>query len=308
MEKEDKVIRGYKGFDKDLKCRGFQYEIGKEYECEKAIICLEGFHFCERPLDVLEYYGPIENCVQNRFCEVEGSGDFDRSEKGDKLCCTKIKIIRELTLEELIGEGMKELGDDIVKISKLNQFTRFVSNNDVHSLAFNSFEHSVALNTGHCSMVGNLGIRSSALSTGNDSIASSSGPFGFAKNKGVRAMAITSSLYSVSDTVGDCSLSVSTGYGSLAANEGNMSVAISTGQDSQASTEGLDSVAIVTGANAKAKGKLGCWIVLTERDNQPEGKFLIKDIKGFKVDGEQIKPDTYYTLVDGKPVEVVENK
>lgn len=301
---DTKVIRGYKGFDKDLRCLDFQYEVGKEYECDKAVICLKGFHFCERPLDVLEYYGPVDGCSLNRFCEVEGSGEFDRSQNGDKICCTKIKIVREITLQQLIDEGIKELGDNIVKISELYHFSRLVSNNDIRSLAFNHFDHSVAINTGHCSMVRNFGMHSAAISTGNNSIASSSGPFGYAKNAGLDSMAISSSMNSVSDTTGDFSLSVSTGYGSLASAKGNVSLAVNTGEDSCASTEGFDSIAFVTGLYGKAKGDLGSWIVLTERDFQSFGDFYIKDIKAFRVDGRKIKPDRYYQLIDGEPVEL----
>lgn len=69
------MIKGYKGFDKDLKCRGFQYEIGKEYEIdEKPEVCKKGFHFCENPLDVFSYYPPADS----RYCEVDGDGDCAR--------------------------------------------------------------------------------------------------------------------------------------------------------------------------------------------------------------------------------------
>lgn len=64
------TIKSYKGFDKDLKCRGFQYEIGKEYEEPEADVCLAGFHACERPLDVFNHYCP----VNSRFCEVGEKG------------------------------------------------------------------------------------------------------------------------------------------------------------------------------------------------------------------------------------------
>ena len=75
MKKE--IIRGYKGFDKDLKCRGFQYEVGKEYSTDKAITCETGFHYCENPMDVLNFYTPCDDTGNlNRFCEVEGSGDL----------------------------------------------------------------------------------------------------------------------------------------------------------------------------------------------------------------------------------------
>lgn len=60
-------MKAYKGFDKDLKCRGFQYEIGKDYETDKADLCHSGFHACEFPMDVFSYYAPGES----RFCEVD---------------------------------------------------------------------------------------------------------------------------------------------------------------------------------------------------------------------------------------------
>ena len=67
-------MKCYKGFDQDLKCRGFQYEVGKEYETDSAKLCESGFHACENPLDVFEYYSPSNN----RFCEVELDANKER--------------------------------------------------------------------------------------------------------------------------------------------------------------------------------------------------------------------------------------
>ena len=312
MKEEKKVIKGYKGFDKDLKCRGFQYEVGKEYECDKAIACEKGFHFCERPLDVFKFYPPLDDL--NRYCEVEGSGDFDRDNSDDKVCCTKIKIIRELTLQELIEEETKELGDNVDKISEKKKSSCMVYNDEPCSLSFNHDVESVAINTGNGSMARNIGMGSVALSAGNNSIASNSGAFALAENTGAFSASVSSSGFSISDTTGDFSLSANMGNSSLASNEGNESVAVNMGDGARASTEGINSIAFVTGENSKAKGALGCWIVLTERDCQTVDNSLvkkinvspIKDIKAFKVDGETIKPYTYYKLVDGKPVEVLE--
>ena len=92
------VIKSYKGFDKDLKCRGFQYEIGKEYEEPKAIACNAGFHACEMPLDVFSHYPP----AQNRFCEVEQSGEFSRDNDDSKIASTKIKIGAEIGIPGLV--------------------------------------------------------------------------------------------------------------------------------------------------------------------------------------------------------------
>ena len=91
--------RAFKGFNKDLTCRGFQYEEGKEFETERAECCEEGFHACEYPLDCFGYYNP----AQSVFHEVELDGDIDERGDGDtKLCATKIKIGARLTIAGLV--------------------------------------------------------------------------------------------------------------------------------------------------------------------------------------------------------------
>ena len=96
-----KTIKAYKGFDKNLKCREFQFEIGREYEEEKAKACECGFHACEYPLDVFNYYNPAES----RFCEVEQSGDIDKKE--NKTASTKIKIGAELNIAGLVKAAIE---------------------------------------------------------------------------------------------------------------------------------------------------------------------------------------------------------
>ena len=97
-------MKAYKGFDKNLKCRDFQYEIGKEYEEQEASLCNKGFHACEYPLDVLSYYPPIEN---NRYCEVEIDDNGERQSEDTKVCGTKIKINAEIGIKGLISAVFK---------------------------------------------------------------------------------------------------------------------------------------------------------------------------------------------------------
>ena len=88
MEQDNKTIITYKGFDKDLKCRGFQYEVGKEYELPKGKlpnVCSNGFHACESPLEVFSYYFKDENANLLRFCEVEQSGEFSKEVDSTKV-------------------------------------------------------------------------------------------------------------------------------------------------------------------------------------------------------------------------------
>ena len=92
-------MKAFKGFDKDLKCRGFQYEPGKDYEEQEAKLCSRGFHACERPLDIFAYYPPGE---KSRYCEVELEDVSDeRSEADTKVAGKKIRVGAELSIPGL---------------------------------------------------------------------------------------------------------------------------------------------------------------------------------------------------------------
>lgn len=154
MSKKDNIIRGFKGFDKDLKCRGFQYEIGKDYEQEGEVKCCErGFHFCEDPFDVFRYYSPSDS----RYCEVEGDGNANKANDDDsKVATSHIHIPAEIGLNGLIKAGVKFILDK-------------VNFNDTKST--NTGYYSAATNTGYCSAATVEGEESVALVTGKDSIA-----------------------------------------------------------------------------------------------------------------------------------------
>ena len=204
MDNEN-IIHSYKGFDKDLKCRGFAYEIGKDYEQHGSVKCCEnGFHACEFPLDVFNYYAPGGN---SRYCTVTQSGVTHKKGGDSKVASSKIHIEREIGLDGIIKAGVKFILD------KVNWKNQKESN---------------------------------------------------------------------------------TGYRSVATN---------TGYYSAAKVSGKESIAIVTGKDSKAAGALGDWIVITERGKWNGDTYPIKEVKAFKVDGEKIKADTFYKLVDGEAVE-----
>ena len=91
-------MKGYKGFDKDLKCRDFQFEIGKEFETDEAVLCKKGFHFCENPHDVLSYYGAGKN---NRFCLIEAEDVSFEKRVDSKRACKRIKITAEISVFQI---------------------------------------------------------------------------------------------------------------------------------------------------------------------------------------------------------------
>ena len=277
MNKKDKTIHGFKGFDKDLKCRGFQYEIGKDYEQEGVVKCCErGFHFCENPFDVFRYYSPRDS----RYCEVEGDGNAEKANDDSKVATSHIHISAEIGLNGLIKAGVKFILDKV---------------NFKDAKSTNTGDRSAATNTGDQSAATNTGNYSAATNTGDCSAATNTGNYSAATNTGYRSSATNT---------GDQSAATNTGYQSAATNTGNYSAATNTGYQSAATVEGKESVAIVTGKYGRARGVLGSWIVLTERCDCDGNIYPIKEVKAFKVDGVNIKENVFYRLVDGKPVEV----
>nr|DAS21580.1 MAG TPA: cytoskeletal protein [Caudoviricetes sp.] len=275
-------MKCYKGFDKDLKCRGFQYEIGKEYEENTADICHKGFHACENPMDVFGYYNPADS----RYCEVDLDTN-EQTEEDSKRVGKKIKIETEIGLSGLIQAGVKFILEKVdFKSAKEN----------------NTGTQSAATNTGTQSAATNTGTQSAATNTGNWSAATNTGDWSAATNTGDWSAATNTGNQSAATNTGDWSAATNTGNQSAATNTGDWSAATNTGNQSAATVGGAENIAVVTGYGSKAKGAVGCWLVLTERDE----KMHILGVQAVCVDGETIKADTFYMLKNGAIIEVDE--
>ena len=202
-------MKGYKGFNKGLICRGKHYAENTVFEEETAEICKSGMHFCENPFDVLDYYGFVNNNGElNEFAEVEALDD-SKTDDSKKYTTKKLKIGAKINIAELA-----------------NAFVDFTFKKV-------DFKNSAATNKGNCS------------------------------------------------------------------------AATSTGDCSAATVEGKESFAIATGIESKAKGKKGCYIAVAEWVLNESGDYVLADFKTCKVDGEIIKEDTFYTLKNGRFVEVI---
>ena len=282
MEQENK-IKAYKGFNSDMTCRNFQFEVGKESEQEGKIeACEKGFHACENPMGVFGYYPPSNS----RYCEVEQSGSIDRGQ--DKIASSKIRIQCEIGLSGIIQAGVKFILD------KVNWKNDNTTNTGDYSAATNTGNRSAATNTGNYSAATNTGDCSAATNTGNYSAATNTGNYSAATNTGNRSAATNTGDYSAATNTGDYS---------AATNTGNRSAATNTGDYSAAKVEGKESIAIVTGIGSKACGALGCWLVLTERGEWDGETYPIKEVKAVRVDGKIIKPNTWYKLREGQIIE-----
>ena len=101
--KRRNLLKAFKGFDKHLRCRSFQYEVGKEYQEQEAALCRKGFHACENPLDTFRYYPPTDS----RYCEVEIDDIGQRNSDDSKVCGKKIKIGEEIGLDGVIKAGVQ---------------------------------------------------------------------------------------------------------------------------------------------------------------------------------------------------------
>ena len=234
----NEIIKGYKGFDKDLKCRGYQYEIGKTHEMDEDVeICERGFHAVpaeNSPLDVFGFYAPADdNGIPNRFCEVEVSGTIKKSD--DKIAASKLKVVAEIGIVGLVKAHVEWV---LARVKKDNKKS-----------AHKDEDNTNATNTGY---------QSAATNTGNQSAAT---------------------------------------------NTGDQSAATNTGYQSAAEVSGKESVAIVTGKSSKARGALGCWLVLTERGEWDGETYPIIEVRAVEVDGKEVKENVWYELVGGKVVE-----
>ncbi|EAP8920507.1 hypothetical protein K3I28_002027 [Salmonella enterica] len=252
-----KEIVTFKGFNKDLKCRDFQFEIGKTFHHDgKVEACVSGFHACECPFDVFSYYSPADS----RFAETISFGITNREEDGDtKIASASITIKAELTLPQFIQRGIEWIWSKIDK----------------------SLEQQIMC--GNCSAATNTGNRSAATNTGDWSAATNTGNWSAATNTGNRSAATNT---------GNCSAATNTGNRSAATNTGNCSAATNTGNRSAAEVSGSQSVAAAFGIEGKARASEGGAIVLCYRDEDGE----LIHIRASKVGENGIMPNTWYQL------------
>ena len=253
----EKII-AYKAMDKNMQCRGKQYEVGKTYTELEADCCNAGMHACENPLDVLHYY-PLRDGP--RFFEVECGGNVDKSVEDSKLACTELTVKGEVNFAGLVKATVNAV------------FNRVKGKEP-----FSSGDYSTAGSSGDSSTAGSSGYSSTAGSSGNYSTAGSSG------------------YSSTAGSSGNYSTAGSSGNYSTAGSSGNYSTAAATGAYCRAKADGKDNVAVANGAHSKARGILGCYLVLTEYDD--DGNMLWA--KMAKVDGAHIKENVWYTLENGE--------
>ena len=238
-------MKAYKGFNKDFTCRGFQFEEGKEYEEEEAVLCEKGFHACTNPLDVLNYY----NDVEGKYCEVElDEVSNDKKENDSKICGKRIKINADIGFVGLFKMGIEWLKEQTI-----------FSKNDTKELEKSSGNYAKIGSSGNGAKIGSSGYGAQIGSSGDDAQIGSSG---------------------------------------------NYAKIGSSGDDAKIGSSGKNSVVMCAGNNSIAKAKIGSWITLAEWGRDDNGDWIPINVVTKRVDGVEIKEDTYYKLVNGVFTEV----
>ena len=254
-------IKSYKGFNKDMTCRDFQYKEGGEYEEKQADVCNSGFHACEYPLDCFYYYSP--NC--SVYHEVEQEGEFSKRNNGDsKIASTKIKIGAQINIAGLVKAAIEYTTERVKKEA---------DSDEPHG---------------------------ASSATGYYGASSATGDYGASSATGYKG---------ASSATGDYGASSATGYCGASSATGNCGTSSATGYKGASSATDPESIAVAWGYHGKARGVKGAYLVLAdwegdEKHYWEQDKWRLKGAEMVRVDGEKIKENIWYTMVNGKVVEV----
>ena len=275
-------MKVYKATDKDMKCRGFQYTLGKTAEVDGDIeLCERGLHACEMPLDVLGYYVPGDG---SRYFEAEL--DEVSNKKSDD---TK-RVGKKLTLSAEIGiPGLVKAQVEYVKAQC--DFDNAIKKADAEKK-----NHA----TGDSGAASATGDRGAASATGESGAASATGWRGAASATGDSGAASATGWSGAASATGERGAASATGERGAAYATGDSGAASATGWSGAASATGKCCVAMTTGVCGRVMGELGNAIVCVERNTNGDIATILAGI----VDGETLKPGVWYTVKNGKWTEV----
>ena len=331
-------MKAYKGFSKDMTCRGFQYEEGKGYEEKKAECCESGFHACEYPLDCFEYYAPNDSV----YHEVELDGDIDTCDGEDsKAAATKIKIGARLNIGGLVKAAINFTMSRVKPEAKADEEHGHATAENTNGAAQASGDYGAAQATGRCGAAQASGDYGAAQATGRCGAAQASGHCGAAQASGDYGAAQASGDYGAAQATGRCGAAQAAGYNGAAQASGDYGAAQAsghygaaqasgdygaaqatgrcgaaqatgrcgaaqaTGYKSTVVAAGPECIAVAFGYKSKAKGVKGSYLVLAEWEGNDDkywkpDAWKLKGVKTVHIDGRRYKADTFYELIGGK--------
>jgi len=288
-------LAAFKGFTKDLTCRGFKYELDQTYEqAEPARLCSSGFHAVTWPLDAFSYYPPGESV----YHEVQLEGVDPKRQGDSKVAGRKITVGAAVSIPGIVKAHI-----ELVLSQTLKKGSKHVE--DDRSASSATGYRSASSATGDRSASSATGYRSASSATGYQSASSATGDRSASSATGYQSASSATGDRSASSATGYRSASSATGYRSASSATGDRSASLNTGnfgtsRVSRSDGDGPEAVAIATGYKGSAAGSEGDWLVLTERDDNAR----IVGMKTVRVDGKRVKADVFYELIDGKVTEV----
>ena len=288
----------FKGTDRNMRSDGLQYEIGKTVEVEGDIKMRDhGLHACEMPLDVLAYYAPCES----RYFEAELEDVSEERRKDSKRVGRRLTLGAELSLAGLVEAQVEYVsartGD--ANAERCTGDHGAASATGAYGAASATGFQGEASATGFNGAASATGNHGAASATGFQSAASATGAYGAASATGAYGAASATGVQGVASATGVQGVASATGFNGAASATGFQGAASATGNHGVASATGVGCVAMTTDCHGMVKGAVGNAIVCVERGDWDEKTFPIKAILAAIVDGETIKADTWYTVVDG---------
>ena len=270
-------MKGYKAFNKGLVCRGKQYAENTVFEEEQAEICKSGMHFCEKPLDVLDYYPLVDdNGEMSEFAEVEALGEVKT--EGNKSVTKKLRIGGKITFSQLVQASIGFDYESVVEESKVKTTSK--KNAKIGSSGDSA---KIGL-SGDYAQIGSSGYSAQIGSSGDSAKIGSSGYYAQIGSSGYSAQIGSS---------GDSAKIGSSGYYAKIGSSGDYA---------QIGSTGKNAVVMCAGNESVAKAKIGSWITLAEW-KKVNGVYTPVCVKTEQVDGERIKEDTFYKLENGNFIE-----
>ena len=327
--------KGYKGFGKGMICKGKQYSENTIFEEESARICSKGMHYCKDPMDVLNYYGFVDDSGNfNEFATVEPMAE-EYTDDNKKFCTTKLKVGAKLSfsgfvkacvdfvIEKTTGSGESSSGD-FAKIGSSGDFAQIGSSGDFAQIGSSGYYAQIG-SSGYYAQIGSSGDFAQIGSSGYSAQIGSSGDYAKIGSSGDSAQIgssgysaqIGSSGYSAQigssgdsaqiGSSGDYAQIGSSGYSAQIGSSGYSAQIGSSGYYAKIESSGMYAVIMCAGSGSIAKAKKGSFITLAEWEwSKKLQRHIPKNVKTRKVDGKSIKEDTFYKLENGKFVEVEE--
>jgi len=293
-------MKGYKGFEPGLICRGKQYAENTVFEEEEAEIYSYGMHFCENPFDVLDYYGfTNDNGDFNEFAEVEALDEV-KTNDNRKYCTKKLKIGAKLSISKFINACV----DFAIEKTSTCIADNKISSGDFAQIGSSGDSAQIG-SSGYSAQIGSSGDSAKIGSSGDFAQIGSSGDFAQIGSSGDSARIGSSGDSAKIGSSGNSAQIGSSGDFARIGSSGDSAKIGSSGDFAQIGSSGKDCVICCAGHNSVVKAKKGSWITLAEWEySEEKERYIPKCVKTEFVDGERIKEDTLYKLIDGEFVEV----